>query len=84
MKLTFFASAKNGPSLPDFCCPNVLVTWKRSATESEKLRQAHNGCKLNNQLGAMGNPRQPLGFPQLPGKSYFSFCHLSSATVHLG
>lgn len=30
---------KNGPSLPDFCHPNVLATRQQSAPKSEKLRQ---------------------------------------------
>ena len=32
------ASAKNDLSLPNFCHPDVLVTWQPSALESEKLR----------------------------------------------
>ena len=32
------ASAKNSLSLPDFCHPDVLVTWQQSAPESEKLK----------------------------------------------
>lgn len=32
------ASAKYDPSLPDFCHPDVLVTWQQSAPDSEKLR----------------------------------------------
>lgn len=32
------ASAKYDPSLPDFCHPDVLITWQQSALDSEKLR----------------------------------------------
>ena len=38
-------SAKNNLSLPDFCCPDVLVTWQQPAPEAEKSRWVNNGCK---------------------------------------
>lgn len=32
----YSASAKNGPSMPDFCHPDVPVAWQQSAPEPEK------------------------------------------------
>ena len=62
MKLTFFASAKNGPSLPDFCCPNVLVTWKQSATESEKTKAGTQRLQIKQLVGGYGKPKMATWF----------------------
>ena len=32
------SASQNDRLLPDFCHPDVLVTWQQSAPESEKLR----------------------------------------------
>lgn len=47
----YSASAKNDPLLPGFCHPDILATWQQSIPESENLRWAKNGCKLNRKSG---------------------------------
>ena len=78
------AKKKNGPSLPDFCCPDVLVTWKQSATESEKLRWVNNGCNSITSWDC-GKLKTATWFVPASWKMpFFCFCLLSSAIVHLG
>lgn len=52
---------KNGPSLPDFCHPDVLKKWQQSVSESETLRWVNNNFKLNI-VRPMENTRQLFVF----------------------
>ena len=78
------ASAKNHPSLPDFCHPDVLVTWQQSAPESEKLRWVNNGCKLNEWSGLLETQDGCLVLPGTLANPFVFCVYIPSSTiVHL-
>lgn len=56
------AAAKTDPLCPDFCHPDVLVTWQQFIPKPENLKWVKNSCKT---IRAMKNPRRPPGFSWL-------------------
>lgn len=74
---------KKSLSLPGFCQADVLITWQQLAPESEKLRWANNGHKLNEQSGLWEAPDGCLVLPCSPANPIFGFCIPSPALVLL-
>lgn len=75
-------SAKVIPLLPDFCHPNVLVTWQHSVPELDLLRWANNGSKLNKQSEGNRKIKTAIWFFMSSWQiSVFGFCIPSHTIV---